>query len=281
VIFYLALPLLSVLALRLGRRSRWGHRRPWLVALVPPVVLLAVGEAGQRLAQHLPRGDGGSWSGSWHAVVARGFPAQAGLFAAGLALAVLYAQVDRNAVRLPSAWRPVTVCLAAGVALPALFAEHAGRVNEHRASLLVSVACAAVLLLVVVPSPGDARPVMRFLDSPGARWAGLASYSVFLWNEPLVHWLRRHDLTGSSSGAFWIALAETFAVLAVVGFASWRLVEKPALRWKASSVAVGATDVLPHQRHSDVELESQATQADTAAATTSEVPGAPRPRRRD
>lgn len=226
--FYLVLPLLAALAAALAGRTAAGRRRPWLAALAPAGVLLLVGQAGWQLAHALPAGPYGTWAGSWHAVVARSFLAHAGVFAAGLVLAVLHTAVVRGDLRLPRRWRAACALTAWSVLLPALLAFDRGRLSENTATLAFSVSAAALLALVVLPRSSPSVTVRLLACRPLAAW-GLVSYGVFLWNEPVVWLLRRQGWTSSGHDGFALALLGVLVVSGALAALSWRLVERPAL----------------------------------------------------
>jgi peptidoglycan/LPS O-acetylase OafA/YrhL len=190
-------------------------------------------------ASRLHFGDGGSWAGSWHAVVARSFLVHAGLFAAGLLLAVLHAQVVRGVVRLPPWWRPAAWLASILLFAPALVALDQRHLPEHRATLLLSLSSALLLALVVLPRAQPARWLL-VLSSRPLQWAGLVSYGVFLWNEPVVWLLRRQGLTTQGGAGFLLALIMTLITAGALALASWRLVERPAMAWRQPPSRAGA-----------------------------------------
>jgi peptidoglycan/LPS O-acetylase OafA/YrhL len=74
--------------------------------------------------------------------------------------------------------------------------------------------------------------LVRVLETRPFVWAGLISYSVFLWHEPIVRWLQGHGLTtGGVTGLVTNTLL-LLAITAVLSTLTYRCVELPALRRK-------------------------------------------------
>ena len=171
-------------------------------------------------------------------MAARSFLAQAGLFAAGTGLAVVHVRLARGQVRLPRGWRPPTAVLVLA-AVPLLLDSDRRWAPDHLLMLGLSGSCALLLALVVLPH--DVRPrLVSVLETRPLHWAGLVSYGVFLWNEPLVWALQRGGLTSDGAGGFALALLTTSVVTGAVATLSWLLVEKPA-----SSLRSGRTGGRP------------------------------------
>jgi peptidoglycan/LPS O-acetylase OafA/YrhL len=61
---------------------------------------------------------------------------------------------------------------------------------------------------------------------------GLASYSLFLWHEPVVRWLQQRGLTSGGTGGFWVNLLVLGALSGLLSGLTYRFVERPALRRK-------------------------------------------------
>ncbi|MBM4381663.1 MAG: hypothetical protein FJ086_20540 [Deltaproteobacteria bacterium] len=70
-----------------------------------------------------------------------------------------------------------------------------------------------------------AGPVRRVLASGAARWLGALSYSLYLWQQPLL--VTREPSWGWARELPW-ALGLTLAL----GALSYFLVERPVLRWR-------------------------------------------------
>ena len=76
---------------------------------------------------------------------------------------------------------------------------------------------------------GRRVPAARLLETRSLVYAGLVSYSVYLWHEPLIRWLAAHDLTfhGRWADAGNVALVTTLTL--AIATVSYLLVERPAI----------------------------------------------------
>ena len=237
VVFYVFVPLLGALALFLSIRAR-GARGLLAAALAPAALMLLIGLSGKLAAATLVTGSGpdGGWTSDWHSVLVRSFLAQADLFAFGMLVAVLHVQAERGARRLPDRWR--SIALAAAVPVGLLAAVRLDLVDGQFSYLpentVIAAAFATLLALVVFPVRGQPSRLTRRLEAPTIVWIGLISYSLFLWHEPVVRWLEDHRLVAGGA----MGLAVNIAVLAIVSGAlatlTYRFVERPSLRHKAS-----------------------------------------------
>jgi peptidoglycan/LPS O-acetylase OafA/YrhL len=83
------------------------------------------------------------------------------------------------------------------------------------------------------------------LETGLARASGRISYSVFLWNYPLLLFLGGHGLLVEGRGPLPVLAnaAIVFPGVAALSVLSYRYVEAPALRLKASRT--GHTQVIP------------------------------------
>jgi peptidoglycan/LPS O-acetylase OafA/YrhL len=70
----------------------------------------------------------------------------------------------------------------------------------------------------------------RLLEARPLVVAGLVSYGVFLWHEPLVLALRDDGLTLSGTDGFLVNLGVLTLVTGIASWATYRWVELPALR---------------------------------------------------
>lgn len=235
IAFYACLPLLALVAWRLGRRasSRKGRR---LAALVPPVVLLVIGISGKVVAAFVVPGlgPGLGWTSDWHSVLERSFLVQGDLFAFGMAIAVLRIDAEDGLLRLPPWWPAVTAGMVAAIAVPTVWFGSTGRLHPYAYDTFMAFACGLVLSLVVISRRKGGRPstAARMLEVRPLVAIGLISYSLFLWNEPLILWLRDHGLTSEGRRGLLLNLVVVWLVVGALSTITYRFVELPVLRRK-------------------------------------------------
>ncbi|HKP19594.1 MAG TPA: acyltransferase [Gaiellaceae bacterium] len=220
VVFYLAVPILGAMAIRLATRGRV----PGVAASFVPVVVMAAIGFASKAALHVWPSLGKVWTVS--------FLTHADWFAAGMSVAVLRVLWEDGRLRLPRYWRPATVLAAVAFAAVGigLFIKHHLTQLEYQTP--IAVACGLVLALVVF-SPPETR-LVRFLTWRPIYAAGLASYSVFLWHDPFVRALRDWGVTAGGKTGFVFNLALIVALTAVLSTLTYLFVEKPALARKRS-----------------------------------------------
>jgi peptidoglycan/LPS O-acetylase OafA/YrhL len=226
-VFYLALPVLAVGAMRLARRVR-GRRATIWVALVPAAALLLLGGLS-RLAFEIDPPAAGS---IYLAILPISFPLQADLFGVGMLAAVALTVMERREVNVA---RAVPIALTvAGVALIAATLLYLPATGPGKASGWNAVVALGFALVVLACCAPVSRPWLgvRALDSRPAVWAGLCSYSIYLWHTPVIFLLARWGVVADDIPS--LALC-TLAVLAATLFLStltYRFVERPALARK-------------------------------------------------
>jgi peptidoglycan/LPS O-acetylase OafA/YrhL len=241
VVFYVTLPFLALTAWSFGRRaaSRLGRR---ISALAPVLALLIIGLTGKAVAAFIVTGGSGPYAGfmaDWHSVVERSFWCQADLFAFGMALAVLKVEVDAGRVRIRGSYR-VAAAISALLAYLVTARETTqfnDRLGHSLFSTLMAFAFALVVGLVVLPGNRGHRPLrlVGILESRPLVAAGAASYSVFLWHQPIVFWLHDHGVAWGGRAGFAANLTLTAVVTGILAALTWRYVEKPALGLKAKT----------------------------------------------
>lgn len=236
VVFYLTLPALGALAASCFRRAG-SSRSQVLALLLPPAALLLLGALGKAASTWLPVGQ----VYPAHEIISRSFLSNADLFAPGMALAVLHVLVREGRVRLPRQWAALAwAALAADVAAVVLLTDRGvlwrwGVLNPYQR--LTALACVLLVALVVLPRPAASRParLARFLDRRPLVLCGLASYSLFLWHEPITRLLAARGLTVDGRVGLVVNLGLVALVAGLLAAATYAFVERPALARKASS----------------------------------------------
>jgi peptidoglycan/LPS O-acetylase OafA/YrhL len=237
--FYLVLPLLAAGAAWLAR-----HRMPKLAAVwTVPAALLVTGIIGRVVAERTlnaatpeQRFDQ-QWGSTWHAVLERSLFVQADLFAYGAAAAILFVLIERQLVgaRAALAIRLVAIVGFLAVALLLVGPGLPGRFDSSRwETSPVAAACAALILWTALPNRSD-RPssVGRLSETRPLHFAGLFSYSVYLWHLPVLWWLSIRDLLFPATPAGFVGNAVLVVALTVaLSAATYYLIEAPALRLK-------------------------------------------------
>jgi peptidoglycan/LPS O-acetylase OafA/YrhL len=233
MVFYLVLPLLGWLAMVCARRASTPSGRTW-ATLVPVGVIFLIGLMHKAIFSWLAAS-----SGYWPAMLARSFAYHADLFAFGMALAVLGISLEDGRVRLPVWWRKAAgATLGLMVLLTVLLSDRGllpawGVLNPYQR--MTALSCALLLALVVLHDPELTTPprLTRLLDARILVAVGLASYSLFLWHEPIVRLLQREHLTVGGAGGFWVNLAVLGLICGGLSALTYRWVERPALSRKA------------------------------------------------
>jgi peptidoglycan/LPS O-acetylase OafA/YrhL len=234
-VFYLALPVLVLVAGALARRAATRRGRI-LVLLGPPLLLLLIGLSGKAAAANLfPAHALAGYNADWHSVIERSFWAQADLFAFGMLVAVLYTEVGDRRLTFRPHWRWIATGIAVLVFIPCAWTmrrgEHSYLLQNTGEALAIAIALAAIVL----PDHSSTRSprALRVLESRAFVAVGAASYSLFLWHFPVIQWLRERGLTMDGG---WAALAVNLVLVAVVAGGlsalTYRYIERPALRHK-------------------------------------------------
>ena len=245
VVFYLVLPLLALAAWSVARRcSRRSARR--LVALAPPALLLVVGLSGKAAAVYLvpPVGPYEGFLNDWHSVVERSFWCHADLFAFGMVVAVARIDFEDGELRLARHWRALAVAgIAGGYLLTARATQFGEQLSYSGYNTLMAAVCALLIALVVLAPADRARPrLVRLLEWRPLVAAGVVSYSLFLWHEPLVRFMNEHGLTFGGTAGLAANVVVVGAVALALSALSYRLVEANVLRLKSRSYGAGRAE---------------------------------------
>ena len=210
------------------------NRAGVLTCLAPPAGLLLLGLSGKLAAGVLvPGAPCAGWGADWHSVIERSFWAQADLFAFGMGLAVAHVEIEDGRLPLFPRWRAALLAVALLVFIPCAATLGDGQLSYLPQNTGVALAAALFLGAVVLPQARGGAPWLpQMLQSRVLVAIGLASYSLFLWHEPLVHWLRLHGLTLGGWSGLSVNLLLVAAVAGTLSMLTYRLVEAPALRRK-------------------------------------------------
>jgi peptidoglycan/LPS O-acetylase OafA/YrhL len=202
------------------------------------LTLLVIGLFGKILAHYVRARSGvaySGWGADWYSVLSRSFLANADLFAFGMTLAVVHTDIKDGVLTLPKWWRQAAWA-GAGLALLAtvLVTSNTTGIGHAEYDLLATIPLGLLLAIVVLPDPGPMRRWLpSVLDSRPLVAVGLASYSLFLWHEPLVHLLRERGLTMEGASGFFVNLIVLATVAGLLSWVTYRYVELPALSRKS------------------------------------------------
>jgi peptidoglycan/LPS O-acetylase OafA/YrhL len=251
-VFYLALPLLVLLAFVLAKSARTRTQRR-IAALAPVAVLLLIGIAGKLVIYFLGIPVWGVVGReAWSTGLYWTFPGNADKFAFGMALAVLFVDAEDGSLRLPRWWPAGAAVALLAVALPTAKFMSNNNGTKDGSNLvynsLMAFACALLVALVVLPRrEGGRQWLVPLLETRFFVGAGLVSYSLFLWHAPVIYWLRRHDLTLAGADGFAVNLLLVSTVAGLLSVLTYRWIEVPALRRK-SRAGSGPVEAVPaHQ----------------------------------
>ena len=201
VVFYAVLPLLALLAAgALARRRHGSLRRRVMAALAPAGVLLVVGLFGQAARDVRRSRARGGHRGRGTPSSTGSFLTHADLFAFGMAVAVLQVAArgwpDPHLAPAPAGGRSRARCTWTVPFLIVGFAALPHDVFEPLVHAALRAAARARRARTA------RRPAVRgscACSSATDRRAGKASYSVFLWNYPVVAFLADHGLTARAT----------------------------------------------------------------------------------
>jgi len=212
--FYCLLPLLGVAVILLGRGRAW--RQAGLLALLAVTTF--------------------AWNATFYAeksneVARKALPAFLACFAAGMMVA-LWVEARKRRGDPPLRTVATAALFMAGVALVVLggtWKEMPGTLGDLRAPFINFVPSVGFALVVAAVSAGSGR----WSRAPGVRplaAAGVISYGLYLWHVPVIIVMWELGCLPADLAA---RMAVVLAVSIVLGYASWRLVERPAIAWGA------------------------------------------------
>ena len=209
--FYVVLPLIGLLALRIGARPRTQ------AAMLVSIVLLST--AWNRLVV-----DQG-----WNDVVQKALPTFMGVFACGM-LAALWIE-HRRSIDAPVLSARATALLAlTGAALVvghSAWMETTFSLDGWRPAVRDLPAAAGFALVIGAVAAGRG-PVLHGLAWRPLAGAGIVSYGLYLWHLPVLLAVRE---VGLLPEPFVPRLLVVLTLSFLAAWLSWRLVERPAIAW--------------------------------------------------
>jgi peptidoglycan/LPS O-acetylase OafA/YrhL len=248
VAFYATLPLLVGLGRAVGGTAATSGRRVFGAA-TPALLLLSIGVAAKLTNLAL-----GPALGSWQVVLLVSPFYSADLFGYGMLAALLSLQVERGQFSLPTRWRGFALSAASLLTLGSLTVAELGLLPWDAFESAVGCASGLLLAAVVVAPEAGGRRLRAGLQARPLAAIGIASYSIYLWHEPLVRFGASRGWTFAGPAGFVVnAVAVAAAVVALAGI-TYRFVEAPALRRKAALLPahVGTGVGAPEPSRADV-----------------------------
>jgi peptidoglycan/LPS O-acetylase OafA/YrhL len=216
VSFYVLLPLLGIVALRLGPRHA-GSQTAMLVGLVGLTIasnLLLHGTNGGRL-------------------VSKTLPSYIGFFAVGMlaAMWIEWRLLRRGRRSFGSA--PTAALMTAGLAFVAVHAYRHETVGSFNWiwTTFGNLPAAVGFALVIAAAAGGTGPALGWLSARPLVAMGVISYGIYLWHLPLLLAVRE---VGLLPATFAPRLAVVLLLAIGAAAISWTLVERPILRYVAS-----------------------------------------------
>jgi len=240
--------------------------RPLAAAFVPVGMLVLTGIVAKVAVYH---------SGKALAVVLDAtFPAHADWFAVGMTLAILRVLWEDGRFAFPRGWGIAAPLLGAVIGAASLELYYKGTLDALEVQSPIALALGLWASLVFMPAPGSR--LVAVLEWRPLAVAGLCSYSIFLWHDPLLRELRDQGLTLSGAAGFFVNLLLILVVAGACSALSYRFVELPALARKRAWEGAGAQPVEPEPLGSleDRDVEEPASLAGRIAARVRALPPA-------
>jgi peptidoglycan/LPS O-acetylase OafA/YrhL len=212
--FYVLLPLLGVIAWRLGPHAR--VRQALLVGSLIPLGI------GWNQIVH----DNG-----WNIIASKALPAYLPYFAFGMLLA-LWSEWRRERGAAPLGARMTTALVAGGFATVVgdayWHATAAPRPGNATLAVLADVPAGLGFALVVAAAVAGTGGAIRWMSVRPLAWVGLVSYGVYMWHVPLLLFERR---IGVIQDTYVPRFLMVLVPVLLVAAASWYLVERPLIAW--------------------------------------------------
>lgn len=243
--FYLTLPLLVMLALRVGGAGRTIARRRTAV-LIPAGLLLVVGLIGREVSRRTvtPEDPNGVLN-TWHAVIDKSFFSWADLFAIGMMIAVLRVDFEDGRLRrLPSWWRAAAFGTGVALTAAAIWAQGSGRLDWHHYNSFMGIAIALMFAAVVIWDGNPNRdPLLRILSRRPAVFLGNISLSIYLIHYPVIVYFLDKGVFRPGWDGMALNVAFVTSITVTLSYLSYRFVELPFMTRKVRTKAAGPPPV--------------------------------------
>jgi peptidoglycan/LPS O-acetylase OafA/YrhL len=216
VSFYVLLPLLGIVALRLGPRHA-GNQTAMLVGLVGLTIasnLLLHGTDGGRL-------------------LSKTLPSYIGFFAVGMLAAMWIEWRLLRRGRRSFGPAPTAALMTAGLACVAVHAYRHETVGSFNWiwTTFGNLPAAVGFALVIAAAAAGTGPALGWLSTRPLVALGVISYGIYLWHLPLLLAVRQ---VGLLPATFAPRLAVVLMLAIGAAATSWTLVERPIVRYVAS-----------------------------------------------
>jgi peptidoglycan/LPS O-acetylase OafA/YrhL len=230
VCFYLLLPVLAAIAIRLSQPI--GLKSS---AVIVSLSMIAIGLFCRTIGNAQVQGDAAAqfyqqWGGNWLAVYLRSILCQADFFGVGMLAVVAYhysGAITDTATRAKFR-RYVYVAAVVGLGLTRVEREFGFAVFF------------AALLLIITTETSASRPhrLVKFLEWPPIRWLGVISYSFYLWHLPVIWGVYKwqlHERYPETFVAVAMSYAMVLAITTALASATYLAIERPALLLKSKT----------------------------------------------
>lgn len=228
ICFYLVLPILAAIVVRLSRRFGLNSS-----AVVVSLGMIVVGLACRAIGNAQVHGDAAAqfyqqWGGNWLAVYLRSILCQADLFGVGM-LAVVGFRYSATIAK-PDDRTRFRLSLYGAAAMGLILSR-----IEHEFGFAVFF---AALLLIVTTATSAGRPhrLVAILEWAPVRSLGVISYSFYLWHLPVIWGVYKWQLHEQRPDTFLAIAASYVLVLAIttsLSSATYLAIERPALLLKS------------------------------------------------